>query len=302
MTLHFHQLNRFPADKVKALFGLGPFQLGRLLELVLPELARRREARLEQRSDRRRARRHNDGRPPVYPVQKVLMVLLYLRHNVSHEVVGAFFGWSADSSERALDEVLPVLRDLFPASRWEVEKQHWRKRAEGEAEWTPDEIDYAIVDSFETPIPRPSVQERQKRAYSGKKKRHTIKTQIITDQKGEILTLNANHRGPKSDLKIYQENPVPELKGKRMLGDKAYQSSVNPELETPKKKPPKGELTEEEKAENRVLSGQRVLVEHGIRRVKAWRVVRDEYRLATGLFGLVATVVVGLVQYSRFGG
>ena len=298
----FHHLNRFPPKQVKALFGLHAFPLARLLTLVLPELARRREARLAQRPNRRRARRRNDGRPPAYPVQKVLMVLLYLRHNVSHEVVGALCGWSADTSERAMDEVLPVLRDLFPASRWEVEKQHWCQRDEGEAAWTPDEIDYALVDSFETPIPRPSVQERQKRAYSGKKKRHTVKTQILTDQKGEILSINANHRGPKSDLKIYQENPVPELTGKRVLGDKAYQSSVNPELATPRKKPPKGELREEEKAANRELSGQRVFVEHGIRRVKGWRVVRDEYRLATGLFGLVVQVVVGLVQYSRFGG
>jgi hypothetical protein len=117
-----------------------------------------------------------------------------------------------------------------------------------------------------------------------------------------VLSLNANHRGPKSALKIYQKNPVEELKGQRVLGDKAYHSSENPELETPKKKPPKGELAEEEKAANRELSGQRVYVEHGIRRVKAWRVVCDEYRSATGLFGLVAQVVVGLVQYSRFGG
>jgi len=42
-----------------------------------------------------------------------------------------------------------------------------------------------------------------------------------------------------------------------------------------------------------------VVVEHAIRRVKGWRVVRDEYRLALGLFPMVAAAVVGLVQLSR---
>ena len=43
----------------------------------------------------------------------------------------------------------------------------------------------------------------------------------------------------------------------------------------------------------------RVPVEHGVRRVKAWRILRDEYRLAQGLFPLVALATVGLVHLSR---
>ena len=87
------------------------------------------------------------------------------------------FGFSADSSENALAEVLPVLKELFPAEKWEAEKRH-RK----EPKWTPAEIEQIIIDSFETPLPRPSVESRQKRLYSGKKKRHRMKTQVITDQ------------------------------------------------------------------------------------------------------------------------
>ena len=59
------------------------------------------------------------------------------------------------------------------------------------------------------------------------------------------------------------------------------------------------ELTPEQKAENQHLARQRVYVEHGARRVKAWRIMRDEFRLGIGLFSLVASATVGLVHLGR---
>ena len=59
------------------------------------------------------------------------------------------------------------------------------------------------------------------------------------------------------------------------------------------------ELTAEQKAENQHLARQRVYVEHGVRRVKAWRIMRDEFRLGIGLFSLVASATVGLVHLGR---
>lgn len=295
--MDIEQLKKLPGSRVKALFGLAPALLAELLFRVLPELERRRTQRLQHRPDRKRRYVPNDGYPrEVTPSEKVLMTLVYLRHNVRHEVVGAMLGYSADTSENAFHEVVPVLRDLFPATKWDAEKK-WRRDT---ATWTPDEIDLVIVDCFETPVRRPSVNERQKRIYSGKKKRHTLKTQIATDQDGEILTLNPGHRGPKADLKLYEEIPLPEpLADKPCLGDKAYQSSEHPEMTTPHKKPKGGELTDEQRVENKQLAAERVHVEHGIRRVKAFRIMRDEYRLALGLFPMIAAAVVGLIQFSR---
>ncbi len=71
------------------------------------------------------------------------------------------------------------------------------------------------------------------------------------------------------------------------------------EMTTPHKKPKGGELTEEQLLKNKQLAAERVHVDHGIRRVKAFRILRDEYRLATGLFPMIASAVVGLVQFSR---
>jgi hypothetical protein len=58
----------------------------------------------------------------------------------------------------------------------------------------------------------------------------------------------------------------------------------------------------EQKEANRVHASARVHVEHGIRRVKGFAILRDEYRLALGLFPMIAHAVVGLVQLNRIMG
>jgi hypothetical protein len=292
--MKFDNLKSFPDNRLKSLFGLEPDILAQVIIKVLPALERQREHRLRNLSERKRRFITRDGRPSqMKPIHKLLMTLLYLRHNTSATVVGQMFGFSADSVEKnALPEVIAVLKELFPASRWEAVKRHRFEK------WKADEVDKIIVDSFETPIPRPSDNDRQKRVYSGKKKRHTLKTQIITDQKGKILDVNSGHRGPKSDIKIWNETKLPdELKDKPKLGDKAYLGAEKPTL-IPKKKPKGGELSEAEKAANRLISQERIYVEHAIRKVKGFRVVRDEYRLAQGIFPTVVSAIVGLLQFS----
>jgi len=287
-------LKMFPENRLKSLFGLEPPVLAEVIIRVLPVLEQNRENRLRNAPHRKRRFVKNDGRPPeMKPIHKLLITLLYLRQNTSATVVGQMFGVSADSVEKnALPEVLAVLKELFPASRWEAVKRHRQEK------WNPEEVDKIIVDSFETPIPRPSDNDRQKRVYSGKKKRHTLKTQIYTDHKGTILDVSSGHRGPKSDVKIWNETELPaDLKAKPKLGDKAYLGAAK-STQTPKKKPKGGELSEAEKAENRQISQERIYVEHSIRKIKSYRVIRDEYRLAQGTFPTVIAVVVGLLQFA----
>jgi len=274
--------------------------LAEVLFLTLPELENERTHRLKQRHGRKRRFYERDGRPrEVQPLQKVLLSLLYLRHNTSHEVVGRMFGKSADTSENAFVEVLPVLQRLFPNEQWEAEKRY----GSDEQQWTPAKVERVIVDSFETYVPRPSHNERPKRLYSGKKKRHTLKTQIYTDEQGGILSVGKASRGPQADIKMYEEEPIAELLADQpRMGDKAYCDRQHPEIETPMKKPRGKELSAQQKAENKELSKQRVRVEHGIRRVKGWRIVRDEYRMPLGLFTSVTAAVVGLIQFATIVG
>ena len=288
-------LKKASPTRIHSLFGLFPRALSELLTAVLPVLIERRRQAQERQPDRQRA--VGGGRiRRLAPYQEVLLTLVYLRHNVSHEVVGAWFGVSADTSENTFHEVILVLQEVCPSSRWDAEKR-WQK---GQPSWQPSEKDQLLIDSFETPIRRPSDDTRQRRTYSGKKKRHTLKTQVVTDAQGEIVEIDAGHRGPKADLRLYEESGVEARYPKAAkTADKAYHSAQYPTLHTPHKKPQGGELTSEQREENRRLAQIRIYVEHGIRRLKGWRILRDEYRLAVGLFATVAQAVVGLVQMGR---
>lgn len=120
--------------RIKALFGLTIKTLAELLIVVLPELERRREERHANRVGRNRKVMPGDGRPrQVTPVYKVLMTLIYLRHNVSHEGVGRMFGFSADSSENAFHEVVPVPEGIFPKEKWNAAKEMAEGRGELES-------------------------------------------------------------------------------------------------------------------------------------------------------------------------
>ena len=287
------QINNLKPGRLRALTGLTAKALGELLATVLPELVRQREAAKRSRPDRQRAVGGGAKRKLV-PAQEVLLVLIYLRHNVAHEVVGQMFGVSADQSENLFHELVPLLRELCPSNRFEAEK---RFRRDGPS-LTREQIDRVLIDSFETAIPRPSLNDRQKRVYSGKKKRHTRKTQIVTDATGEVLDLDPGHRGPAADKKIYEASGVADqFPDARKQGDLAYKGT--PGVEVPHKKPKGGELTVEQKEENRQQASVRVHVEHGIRRVKGFKIVRENYRHAIGLFPMVASAVVGLVHLNR---
>ncbi len=261
---------------------------------VLPILEAEREKRLKNRAHRKRKYVPNDGRKrDIYARQKFLMTLIYLRQNVTHTVLGQMFGVSADTSENVFHEVLPILQKVFPAKKWEAEKK-WRK---GQEKWSPSEVEYLLIDSFETPIGRSSDNQRERQEYSGKKKMQTLKSQIITDQDGEIMDILAGFRGPASDIEIYRETKLPkEIREKPKIGDKAY---VGEDIETPKKKPKGGELPEKEKQRNREISGKRIDVEHSIRRVKGFKIMRQDYRLENWIFPKIAETVVGLIQFSR---
>ncbi len=266
--------------------------LGELLTSALPELVRRR-ARALQRPHRQRAR-GGGAKRKLSPAQEVLLVLVYLRHNVAHEVVAQLFGVSADTSENLFHEIVPCLRELFPANRFESEKR-FRRDAES---LTIETMDRLLIDSFETAIPRPSLNERQKRVYSGKKKRHTLKTQVVTDATGEVLDVDGGHRGPMADKKLYEASAVAtQYPQASKQADLAYLGTAG--VQTPQRTPRGGALSDEQRAANRQLASVRVHVEHGIRRVKGFRIVRENYRHAIGLFPMVVSAVVGLTHLNR---
>ena len=150
------EITQYPEDKLHSLCGLTQAALGTLLLTALPVIAKRREA--EQNKKLNRKRKVGGGRKRLLkPYQEVLLTLIYLRHNVSFTVIGLLFNVSADVAENTFHEIVGIIRDVCPANRYDAEKK-WTKK---EPSWKPDAIDKVIVDSFETPVPHPSIEPKQ---------------------------------------------------------------------------------------------------------------------------------------------
>ena len=64
----------------------------------------------------------------------------------------------------------------------------------------------AFIDSTEQEIPRPKNKRRRKSYYSGKKKKHTVKTQFMVNGQGLILHKTRHKGGRYHDYHLYKHN------------------------------------------------------------------------------------------------
>ncbi len=152
-----------------------------------------------------------------------------------------------------------------------------------------------IVDSYEQGRQRPGDYQEQKKYYSGKKKNHTLKNQLIVlPNGGDIVDCTAGAPGPKSDINLFRERQEEFDSHQKFNGDKGYVGEPN--IRTPQKKPKKSELTPEQKQQNKELSSERILVEHMIRLVKIFRVASERFRLNSQKYEQVILTICGLVR------
>lgn len=221
--------------------------------------------------------------------EQVSLCLLILRQGVSQEVAGLIYGLSTTQVNTLFHLWLPRIRESLPSSLRE-------EREELGQEITEEDCGEAlVVDSWEQPRQRPGKDSIQKKYYSGKKRQHTFKGQLMTpNNRHEIIDLVPSVRGPKSDISIFRERKVFYGKERVFLGDKAYVGDE--QIKTPTKKPKGGDLSEFQKLKNEVLSNQRIIVEHVIRRIKTFRIASERFRLNPACHGEVISVVCGLVR------
>lgn len=144
------------------------------------------------------------------------------------------------------------------------------------------QVKKVIVDVTERPIARPKDNEKQKENYSGKKKRCTHKSLAVTSEKKEILILSPSSNGKKHDKKIHDQEDIiggipEEISVLADLGFQGVQKQYE-NIHLPHKKPKGGELTPQQKQENKELAKERVVYENAFAGVKRYKAVSDIYR------------------------
>jgi len=138
--------------------------------------------------------------------------------------------------------------------------------------------------------------------YSGKKKRHTLKTLLIVNRKTGEIICTAFAEGSVHDFKLYGDSIGCAVAEEILIqGDSGFQGilKLHQNSETPKKKPKGGELTAEEKAENRRIARDRILIENINAKVKVFKITANRYRNRRKRYGLRVTLICGIINFEK---
>lgn len=128
------------------------------------------------------------------------LCLFYLRHLPTFEILGLQFGISKTSANDIFHYWLEILRELLPASLLEQMKNQVSDYEMVQELLTEFEL---LVDSSKQHTERPGDYQKQKKFYSGKKKKHTFKNQfIILPQVRDIVDVIVGRCGPASDINL----------------------------------------------------------------------------------------------------
>jgi DDE superfamily endonuclease/Helix-turn-helix of DDE superfamily endonuclease len=279
----------------KRMLGLEPEALWELWQRVA-EVEQQQRLQQAQRPDRKR--QVGGGRKKDAQVLcRLLVTLLYLRQHWTMQAIAETIECAESTGWNYIHQVLPHIRVQLPASLLEQWQQDCPSLERAELEQWLVELPEGglLVDTWEQPIPHPSDDTVQEEYYSGKQKTHTRKNQVITLPQGiDLVDVVIGEKGPRSDSKLLEQTQQELPEDLSLIGDKAYVSCRN--TTTPHKKPPKGELTQQQKAFNRQVSQRRVFVEHVIRVIKIFRVAKEEFRMRAEMYEMVIGCVCGLVR------
>ncbi|MBI1741767.1 hypothetical protein HYR54_01720 [Candidatus Acetothermia bacterium] len=189
------------------------------------------------------------GRPCTWPLwQPILISLVYLRSAQPMQWIELTFGVDDSSVSRTVRRMLKLFERVGFVSPAPLPG------------WSPAQI----VDTTLIPSGRPHGWEAQKPLYSAKHKRHGYKVQILEGVEGRWSAVTKPRVAATADATIWALNPKPV---QPCYGDRAYPKA---EVIRPAKRHEPGQ----DRERDRVISRLRVKVEHRIKHLKDFKLLR----------------------------
>lgn len=270
MSLRYTKVVHHPQVFLR-LFGVTPSQFEEILKKAAP-LWERQVLGAYKRPGRHFA---------LSLADMILMLLLYYRTYSTQVFIGFLFGLDDSRVCRIIQRLEPILVRVMALPKERLLSQQ--------------AIEEILVDATEQPIERPK--KGQKPYYSGKKKRHTVKTEIRTTRQGKILHISKAYPGSVHDYAAHKEEPPlhPET---RAYVDSGYQGLDKRHLQTelPYKATKTKPLDQEEKTYNRALSRVRVTIENVLGDLKTFRILSDRYRNKRKRYTIKFKILAGIVN------
>lgn len=263
---------------LRALTGLNL----KALEELKPEFEKAlAEAPIPRRSQTPRQREEGAGRKPrlVTVEQKLVYILFYFKCYPTFDLAGVLFDLDRSQAHRWMHRLQPILETAL-GEKMALPKRKLRSLDEF-LDCFP-ELERVILDGTERPIQRSKDKDKQRKDYSGKKKRHTRSHLAAVAPSKRVLLLSRAYNGKDHDKGILnQERWVEHIPDEvKVQGDLGFFGLDNEfvNIEIPHRKPKGGELTQKQKDENKDLASERVVCEHAFAGVKRYRIAADVYR------------------------
>ncbi|MHC5937905.1 IS5 family transposase [Nostoc sp.] len=228
------------------------------------------------------------GRPGKFCLEdQLLMTLEYWREYRTYFHIGQSWGVNESTAYRIIRKIEETL----------VKSRGFTLPGKKRLFNSDYQLQVVIVDVTESPIERPK--KKQKKFYSGKKKQHTLKSQVVVDQANGQIIYTAHGKGREHDFRIFKNSKVRLEENIECLGDKGYQGiqKLHHNSRIPKKKPRGAKLSNKDKKSNQELARIRVLGEHVNRKLKVFKILSLTYRNRRKRFSLRFNLIAALYNY-----
>jgi hypothetical protein len=281
MIMRYHHLTQHP-NVFYAVTGLRVGEFDELLADVLPRYAQTEWERLT-RPDRQRA--IGAGHPfDLNERDHILLTVVWLRVYPTHEVLGYLFGVSDSTVSRLIGRVLPMLEQAGRDTMRMPDPGKKRRRSLDELLRDTPEL-AVVIDSFEQRVQRPRDRDEADGYYSGKKKQHTLKSQVAVDETtGQVVDVSDSVPGPTADLNLLEQSHLLDRlpSGVGSIGDLAYvgidKLHPNDLGAAPRRKPRGKPRPPEDVAYNTAFSRRRIIVENTIGRMRRYQSITQTDR------------------------
>lgn len=299
MILRYAHLSRHPAV-FQAMTGLTVALFDDLVTELLPACVQAKQQRLT-RQGRRRAiggGRHDD----LCWTNQILLTVIWLRTYPTNEVLAYLLGVSDSTVSRVQARMLPLLEAAGKDTmRLPDPGRKRRRQLDDLLRDTPTLA--VVIDTFEQRVQRCKDRDAADAYYSGKKKQHTLKSQVAVDEEtGQIVDVAASVPGPTADISVLEQSGLLERlpQGVGGIGDLAYVGidKLHPKGlgASPRRKPRGKDRPPEDIAFNRAFSRRRIVVEHSIGRMRRYQSLNQTDRHHRRNHSARTRAVAGLVN------
>jgi len=299
MIMRYDYLHQHPTVFLK-MTGLRVNEFDALIDDVLPQFVQAEHKRLE-RGDRQRQIGGGRG-SELDERDQILLAVVWLRVYPTQEVLGYLFGVSDSTVSRIIQRVLPILEQSGRDTMRMPDPGRKRRRSLDQLLQDTPEL-AVVIDSFEQKVQRPKAPDDRDGFYSGKKKTHTIKSQVAVDEdSGAIVDVSDSVAGPTADMTLLEQSGLMERlpEGVGGLGDLAYvgMAKLHPQGlgASPRRKPRGKPRPPEDVAYNTAFSRRRIIVENTLGRLRRYQSLTQTDRQHRQNHAARVRAVAGLVN------